>query len=80
MNRYQEAAAKVQEVKVDSRLKAWNKLPWIQQHLILLAGADPSIVVPTEPTEEMLAILGCTNGAQVEHFLKQIMVRHNVSF
>ena len=28
----------------------------------------------------MLSILGCTNGAQVEQFLKQIMVGYNVSF
>ena len=40
MVRYQEATAKVQESKSDSRLKAWNKLPCIQQNIILLAGAD----------------------------------------
>ena len=28
----------------------------------------------------MLAILGCQNGAQVDQYLKQVMVGHNVSF
>ena len=36
-------------------------------------------MVPDGPTEDMLAILGCQNGAQVEQYLKQVLVGHNVS-
>ena len=61
MTRYQDSAAKVQEVKADSRLKVWNKLLRIQQHILFLAGADSNVVVSKEPIEEMLAILGCLN-------------------
>ena len=61
MTRYQEAAAKVQEVKANSRLKAWNKLLIFQQHINLLAGVYSNIVVHKEPTEKILAILGCSN-------------------
>ena len=64
--KHQEAALKVQEEKSDSRIKAWRKLPKIQQDIILLGGVDEDGKVPEEPTEEMLSILGCQNGAQVE--------------
>ena len=69
----QEAALKASEEKADNRLKAWKKLPKIQQDIILLGGVDESGGVPDEPTEEMLSILGCPNGAQVEQFLTQAM-------
>ena len=36
--RNQEAALKASEEKVDNRLKAWEKLPKIQQDIILLGG------------------------------------------
>ena len=36
MTRYQEAAAKAQEDKVDVRQKSWNRLPQIQRNIILL--------------------------------------------
>ena len=32
-----------------------------------------------ECTEEMLFILGCQNGAQVEHYLRQSMQGHRMS-
>ena len=35
-------------------------------------------MVPDGPTEDMLAILGCQNGAQVDQYLKQVLVGHNV--
>ena len=66
----QEAALKASEEKADNRLKAWKKLPKIQQDTILLGGVDESGGVPEELTEEMLSILGCSNGAQVEQFLR----------
>ena len=31
-----------------------------------------------EPTEEMLSILGFQNGAQVEQYLRQVMVRYSI--
>ena len=36
--RNQEAALKASEEKADNRLKAWKKLPKIQQDIILLGG------------------------------------------
>ena len=59
MTKYQEAAAKLQNEKSDVSLKHWNKLPQIQKNIILLGGIDEHNDVPTDPTEEMLAILGC---------------------
>ena len=61
--KYQEAALKVQEEKSDARIKAWRKLPKIQQDVILLGGVDENRKVTDEPTEEMLSVLGCHNGA-----------------
>ena len=54
-------------------MKTWRRLPKIQQNLIILAGVEEDGTVPQEPTEEMLSILGCQNGAQVDQFLKQSM-------
>ena len=78
MTKYQEAAARLQDEKSDVSLKHWNKLPQIQKNIILLGGIDENNDVPAEPTEEMLAILGCQNGAQVEQYLKQVMTGHNL--
>ena len=79
MIKHQEAAIKAQEEKSDSRIKAWRRLPQIQQNVILLAGVEEDGTVPKEPTEEMLSILGCQNGAQVDQFLKQSMQGYNMS-
>lgn len=53
-------------------MKAWRQLPKIQQTVIVLAGLEDNITVPTEPTEQMLSIRGCQNGAQVEQYLRQL--------
>ena len=55
----QEAAIKNQEEKANNRLKSWRRLPRIQKNVILLGGIDENGNLPTEPTEEMLSILGC---------------------
>ena len=78
MTRYQEASAKVQDTKADTRLKAWTKLPQVQKNIILLGGVREDGTYDKEVTEEMLSILGCSNGAQVDQYLKQVMVGHNV--
>ena len=76
---HQEAALKQKEEKSDSRMKAWNRLPQIQKNVILLAGVEEDGTIHESPTEEMLSILGCQNGAQVDQYLKQSMVGHNIS-
>ena len=63
MVKHQEAVLKNQEDKKDTRLKAWHKLPEIQKNIILLGGVDDQGPVPSQPTEEMLSILGCQNDA-----------------
>ena len=78
MVKYQETAARIQEEKTDVRLKSWNRIPQIQKDIILLGGITENSEVPTEPTEEMLSILGCQNGAQVEQYLRQVMIRHSI--
>ena len=78
MIKHQEAVIRSQEEKSDPKLKAWNKLPAIQQNIILLGGVDDSGTVPNSPTEEMLSILGCQNGVRVDQYLKQVMVGHNI--
>ena len=70
MIKHQEAVIRSQEEKSDPKRKAWNKLPAIQQNIILLGGVDDAGTVPDSPTEEMLSILGCQNGAQVDQYLK----------
>ena len=79
LTRYQEATIKAQEGKSDNRLKAWKRIPKIQQDIILFGGIDEQGDVPSEPTEEMMTILGCQNGAQVEQYLRQHMSSHNMS-
>ena len=78
MIEYQKATLKHQESKNDNRTKAWNKLPRIQQNVLLLGGIDSHGSVPSEITEEMLSVLGCSNGAQVEQYLKQCMPSNNM--
>ena len=75
----QKAVIKSQEDKSDSRLKAWKRLPKLQQNVILLGGIDDQLVVPTSLTEEMYSILGCQNGAQVEQYIQQSMQGHNIA-
>jgi hypothetical protein len=75
----QEAAAKNQLDRDDNRKKSWKKLPKIQQDILLLGGVEEDGHIPTVPTEEMLSILGCQNGAQVDQFLRQSMARHNMT-
>ena len=77
--RHQENATKHQQEKEDNRLKSWKKLPKIQQDILLLGGIEEDGSVPDHPTEEMLAILGCQNGAQVDQFLRQSMTGHNMA-
>ena len=70
---------KHKEEKTDSRTKAWNRLPMIQRNVILLGGVEDDGTIPEEPTEEMLSILGCQNGAQVDQYLRQSMAGYNLS-
>ena len=79
MIKHQETAIKAQEDNSDSRMKAWCRLPKTQQNMIILAGVEEDGTVPQEPTEEMLSILGCQNGAQVDQFLKQLIQGYNMS-
>ena len=54
MVRYQEASLKNQEEKGDSRLKAWKKLPKIQQNIILFGGVtDQGDILEEEAISEM---------------------------
>ena len=78
MTKHQEAVTRAQDEKKDSRLKAWNKLPNIQKNVILLGGVDDQGMVPEKPTDELLSILGCSNGAQVEQYVKQLLTDFNV--
>ena len=75
---YQQATIRNQAEKDDNRLKAWRRLPKIQQNIILLGGVDDQGAIPEEATEEMMSILGCQNGAQVDQFLRQSMADHNM--
>ena len=59
MVRYQEAIQKFHKEKQDRRIKAWRKLSQIQQNIILIAGMDQEMNVPTKATEEIMSILGC---------------------
>ena len=79
MIKHQEAELRFKEEKADSRLKSWKKLPGIQQNVLLLGGVEEDGTIPSEPTEEMLSILGCQNGAQVDQYLRQSMQGHNMS-
>ena len=79
MIKHQEAELRFKEEKSDTRLKAWKKLPKIQQNVLLLGGVEEDGNIPEECTEEMLSILGCQNGAQVEQYLRQSMQGHNMS-
>ena len=63
MIRHQEVALNRQENKGDDRLKIWKKLP---RNVLLLGGIDSDGVVPENITDEMLSVLGSSNGAQVE--------------
>ena len=77
---HQKSVLRMQEDKQDNRLKAWRKLPKIQQNVILFGGVADDGTVPTECTEEMLSVLGSQNGAQVEQYLRQTMPGHNMKF
>ena len=79
MIKHQEAQLRAQEEKGDSRLKAWKKLPKIQQDIILLGGIEEDGAIPQAATDEMLAILGCSNGPQVDQYLRQSMQSHNMT-
>ena len=75
---HQEASLKLKEEKTDQRTKAWSRLPMIQKNVILLGGVEEDGTIPGVPTEEMLAVLGCQNGAQVDQYLKQLMAGYNI--
>ena len=47
-----------------------------ERRLVLVVNEDRTY--DKDVTEEMLSILGCSNGAQVDQYLKQVMVGHNV--
>jgi len=54
MIKHQEASRNSQEEKSDSCLKAWRRLPKIQENVIVLSGVEDDETVPEEPTEEMV--------------------------
>ena len=78
MVRYQEATLKSQKEHDGRRLKAWRKFPSIQQNIILLAGIDSEENIPEKATEEVMSILGCQHGPQMEQLLRQVMNEHNM--
>ena len=43
-------------------------------------GVEENGTIPSEPKEEMYAILGCHNGAQVNQYLRQAIPGFNVRF
>ena len=59
---HQKATLKKQEEKDDNRTKSWRRLPLLQKNVILGGGVEEDGTLPTEATEEMMAILGCQNG------------------
>ena len=69
LNLYHQGAMKSQAEHDDSRLKSWQRLPKVQQNIILLGGVTDQGSIPSKLTEEMMSILGCQNGAQVDQFL-----------
>ena len=79
MIRYQEAVLISQEEKGDKQLKAWCRLPKIQQNVIVLTGVEDNGKVPEEPTEEMLFITVFQNGVQIKQYLRTCMPCHNMS-
>ena len=62
MIEHQKATLKKQDKKDDSCLKSWHRLPNLQKNVILGGGIEEDGYVPTEATEEKLAILGCQNS------------------
>ena len=64
---------------MDKKLKTWRRLPQIQLNIIRFGGIDWDNNIPSETTEEMMAILNCQNGAQAEQLLRQSMNDHNMS-
>ena len=54
-------------------------MPNLQKNVILCGGVEEDGTIPKEATEEMLAIPGCLNGAQVDQYLRQLMSSHNMS-
>ena len=79
ITKHNEVSQKWGEEKADPRLKAWRKLPKIQQNIIIYGGIEEDSSIPEEATEEMLSILGCQNGAQVEQYLRQSMKQFNMA-
>ena len=57
----------------------WRQLPKIQHNVIILVGVEEDGTVLEEPTEEILSIIGCQSGAQVEKILRQSMQGHHKS-
>ena len=39
---------------------------------------DDKDIIPIEPTDELLSILGCANGAQVDQYIKQLLTDFSV--
>ena len=71
--KYQEAAVRVQEVKVDTRMKAWNNLPQIKMYISsrkILSSTRRTDGKDAVHTEMMLSILGRQNGAQINQYLR----------
>mmetsp|Transcript_4429 Transcript_4429/g.5653 ORF Transcript_4429/g.5653 Transcript_4429/m.5653 type:complete len:741 (+) Transcript_4429:65-2287(+) len=78
MTTQQETQQRLQEEKNDTRLKAWRKLPTVQKSIILGAGINRQHQIPEEPTEELLIMMGVSNGAQVGQYLQHLMPEHNI--
>ena len=78
MIEHQKATLKKQEKKDDSHLKSWHRIPNLQKNVILCGGIEEDGTIPKEATEEMMAILGCQNGAQVDQYLRQSMSSYNM--
>ena len=51
MIKHQEAELRFKEEKSDTGLKAWKKLPKIQQNVLLFGGVEEDGNVPEECTE-----------------------------
>ena len=77
MIEHQKATLKKQEEKDDARMKSWRRLPTPEKRNPS-GGVEEDGTLPTAATEEMLAILGCQNGTQVE-YLCQSMSSYNMS-
>ena len=59
-------------------MKVRNKLNRIQKNYISLEGVEVDGIVPSKVIEEMLSIVGCQDGAQLDQYLKKIVAGNNI--